>query len=51
VQFVLRYTKAGGLSSTESLIKHLKSMHRILVNHKTMQAPRRDLITNCNEGN
>jgi len=32
VQFVLRYTKGGG-SSTESLINHLKSKHRIHVIH------------------
>jgi len=42
VQFVLRYTNAGG-SSTESLIKHLKSKHRIHVilqseDHKTIPA-------------
>jgi len=37
VQFVLRYTKGGG-SSTESLIKNLKSKHRIHEgeNHKTI---------------
>jgi len=40
VQFVLRETNAGG-SSTESLINHLKSKHRIHVilegdDHKTI---------------
>jgi len=34
VQFVLRYTKGGG-SSTKSLIKHLKSNHRIHVTFKS----------------
>ena len=33
MQFVLRYTKGGG-SSTESLINHLKSKHRICVIHE-----------------
>jgi len=42
VQFALSYTNAGG-SSTESLINHLKSKHRIHVilesgDHKTIPA-------------
>jgi len=34
IQFVLRYTKGGG-SSTESLINHLKSKHRIHIIHES----------------
>ena len=39
VQFVLRHTKRGG-SSTDCLIKHLKSKHSIheSENHKTIPA-------------
>jgi len=34
IQFVLRYTKGGG-SSTESLINHFKSKHRIHIIHES----------------
>ena len=53
VQFVLRYTK--GVSSTESLINHLKSKHRIHVHkskdHKTIPAQEEIRSQNCETEN